>query len=124
LWLLPVYLFTYAADMVRVFLEHSLPMNDDDADRTLRLITYRSNAVERHFFAPMNMNFHTAHHLWPSIPYYGLPEADRLIRQSPRCDSGLIWRGSYLAYLLDYARRLPWNTASVGVRTGPETLGA
>jgi fatty acid desaturase len=108
LWLVPVYVFTYAADIARVFLEHSMPGGDDEADATLRLVTYRSSEIERRFFAPMNMNFHTAHHLWPSIPYYNLPEADRLIRQSPMRDGGLVWRGLYLAYLWDYARKLPW----------------
>jgi fatty acid desaturase/putative flippase GtrA len=109
LWLLPVYVFTYSADIVRVFLEHSVPGSDAEADAGLRLVTYRSNPVERRFFAPMNMNFHTAHHLWPSIPYYNLPEADRLIRQSPGRDDGLVWRDSYLVYLLDYGCRLPWH---------------
>jgi fatty acid desaturase len=108
LWLLPVYAFTYAADIVRVFLEHSMPGDDVDGDASMRLATYTSNPLERAFFAPMNMNFHTAHHLWPSIPYYRLPQADRLIRQSPGCDSGLVWRGSYLAYLWRYGRKLPW----------------
>jgi len=113
LWLLPVYIFTYAADIVRVFLEHSVPGNDDDADATMRLITYESNAIERVFFAPMNMNFHTAHHLWPSIPYYNLPKADRLIRQSPLRDGGLVWRGSYLAYLWEYGVKLPWFSGAM-----------
>jgi fatty acid desaturase len=106
LWVLPVYVFTYTADIVRVFLEHSLPGGDDVADTTMRLVTYASNRVERQFFAPMNMNFHTVHHLWPSIPYYNLPKADRLIRQSPACDGGLVWRGSYFAYLWQYGRSL------------------
>lgn len=108
LWLLPVYAFAYAADIVRVFLEHSMPCGDAEADASLRLITYRSNWLERQFFAPMNMNFHTAHHLWPSIPYYNLPRADRLIRAAPERPAGLVWRRSYLGYLLAYARGLPW----------------
>ena len=45
--------------------------------------------------------FHAVHHLWPSIPYYNLPTADRLIRQHPGA-AGLEWRGSYFAYLLTY----------------------
>jgi fatty acid desaturase len=56
--------------------------------------------------APMNMNYHAAHHLWPSIPYYNLPVADREIRYRPEA-AGLEWRGSYFAYLLRYWLRLP-----------------
>ena len=105
LWLLPVYLFMFLGDNFRSFAEHSHPQGDQVADRH-RLITYTSNPLERMLVAPMNMNFHIAHHLWPSIPYYNLPKADRLIRQHPGA-MGLEWRGSYFAYLLRYWLALP-----------------
>ena len=108
LWLLPVYLFTYTADIVRVFLEHSMLCTDQIADSTKRLVTYSSNAIERVFFAPMNMNFHAAHHLWPSIPYYNLPMADKLMQQWGNNKSAPVWRASYLSYLHQYLRQLPW----------------
>ena len=105
LWLLPVYLFMFLGDNFRAFAEHSHPESDEDADHH-RLITYTSNPFERMLVAPMNMNFHIAHHLWPSIPYYNLPAADRLVRQHPDA-AGLEWRGSYFAYLLTYWLALP-----------------
>jgi fatty acid desaturase len=49
----------------------------------------------------MNMNYHAVHHLWPSIPYYNLPAADREIRADGE-SSGLEWRGLYLLYLFRY----------------------
>ncbi len=104
LWLLPVYLFTYLGDNLRSFAEHSQPYHDSEGDKN-RLITYLSNPVERWFIAPMHMNYHAVHHLWPSIPYYNLPKADRLVRQRDPCE--LEWRGSYLAYLFRYARSQP-----------------
>jgi fatty acid desaturase len=67
LWLLPVYVFTYCGDQIRFFLEHAHPEPDESADAK-RLITYTSNPLERAFFAPMAMNYHATHHLWPSIP--------------------------------------------------------
>jgi fatty acid desaturase len=105
LWLFPVYAFAFLGDNVRSFAEHSHPEADEKADHH-RLITYTSNPIERMFFAPMNMNFHTVHHLWVSIPYYNLPKADQEIRQSPEARS-LEWRGGYLGYLLRYYRALP-----------------
>jgi fatty acid desaturase len=105
LWLLPVYAFMVLGDNFRSFAEHSHPEGDEAADRH-RLITYIGNPLERTLVAPMNMNFHVAHHLWPSIPYYNLPAADRLIRQHPAA-AGLEWRGSYFAYLLTYWLALP-----------------
>jgi fatty acid desaturase len=105
LLLLPVYVFMYLGDIVRSFLEHSHPEADEKADEH-RLITYTSNRLERVLFAPMNMNYHAAHHLWPSIPYYNLPTADRELRAHPG-SAGLEWRGSYLGYLVRYFLALP-----------------
>jgi fatty acid desaturase len=105
LWLLPVYLGAYVGDNIRSFAEHSHPESDQKADQH-RLLTYDSNWLERIFLAPMNMNFHATHHLYPSIPYYNLPIADREIRSMPEA-AGLEWRSSYLGYLWRYWRALP-----------------
>lgn len=105
LWLLPVYAFAYLPNLVRAFLEHAHPEDDDKADEH-RLMTYLSNPIERWFMSPMNMNYHVVHHLWPSIPYYNLPAADREIREKPEAD-GLIWRGSYAQSLVRYWLALP-----------------
>jgi len=104
LWLLPVYVFTFAADIVRVFCEHSLTVADTVADKTIRLISYISNPVERQFFSPNNMNCHIAHHLWPAIPYYNLPEAERIVRSMAKDGGALRWRNSYVAHLREYGR--------------------
>ena len=105
LWILPVYLFMFLGDNFRAFAEHSHPQNDRDSDEQ-RMISYISNPLERMLVAPMNMNFHAAHHLWPSIPYYNLPAADRLIREHPDSIS-LEWRRSYFGYLRRYWSALP-----------------
>jgi fatty acid desaturase len=47
------------------------------------------------------------HHLWRSIPYYNLPEADGLIRDwvaRKGGDENLIWRRSYLGFIVSYWR--------------------
>lgn len=114
LWLLPVYAFAYRADLTRVFCEHAMLTTDSKADAEMRLVTYRSNWLERQFFAPHNMNVHMAHHLWPSVPYYNLPKADRLIRRTlaeKGNDPRLVWRDSYAAFLLSYMR---WRSSPEG----------
>jgi fatty acid desaturase len=105
LWLLPVYVLMYLADLLRSFAEHSHPEADSKADRH-RLVTFISNPLERVFFSPMSMNFHTAHHLWTSIPYYNLAVADQAIRNRSGA-ANLEWRGSYVGYLLRYFLALP-----------------
>ncbi|MBO6538855.1 MAG: fatty acid desaturase [Rhizobiaceae bacterium] len=105
LWILPIYVFAYRADLVRVFCEHSMLMPDKRADETKRMITYTSHPLEKPFFAPHNMNYHTPHHLWPAIPYYNLPRADALIREylaKNGPDENLVWRRSYFGYILFY----------------------
>ncbi len=107
LWLVPVYLFTYLPNLIRSFVEHSHPEDDDTADEH-RLCTFLSNPIERLFMSPMNMNYHIGHHLWPSIPYYNLPIVDRELRALPaQRREGLNWRGSYLGYLWTYYVALP-----------------
>jgi fatty acid desaturase len=105
LWLLPVFAFTFLGDNLRSFAEHSHPEPDREADAH-RLISFCSNPIERLFLAPMNMNYHAVHHLWPSIPYYHLPLADAAIRADAAA-RGLEWRRSYLGYLWRYCAALP-----------------
>jgi fatty acid desaturase len=118
LWALPVYLFTYLGDSIRSFAEHSHPQNDIAADEH-RLLTYDSNIVERAFFAPMNMNYHAAHHLWVSIPYYNLPVADSEMRAHPLARE-LEWRKSYVGYLTRYALALPLEECRVSAVRRPD----
>jgi fatty acid desaturase len=60
------------------------------------------------FLAPMHMNFHAAHHLWPSIPYYNLPIADAELRDSAGADA-IDRRRSYVGFLWRFARGLPFE---------------
>lgn len=106
LWVLPVFSLTVLADNLRAFLEHSHPEPDEVADAH-RLVTNMPRWLERQWLAPMNMNFHAAHHLWPSIPYYNLPKADAALRQAPRAHEVMVWRGSYLGYLRRYLAAVP-----------------
>jgi fatty acid desaturase len=112
LWLAPVFGFTFLMDNLRTFCEHSQPEADSKAD-SHRLISYLSTPIERWFISPMNMNIHAIHHLWPSIPYYRLPEAARLVRSRPDGGGPLEWRRSYLGYLWRYWRALPLEECRV-----------
>jgi fatty acid desaturase len=67
LWLLPLVTVTVLGHLVRSFAEHAV--TDDERPRHgNRLITIRSNWVERFFVAPYSMNYHAEHHLLPSVP--------------------------------------------------------
>jgi fatty acid desaturase len=61
----------------------------------------------------MHMHLHAAHHLWPSIPYYNLPIADRELREHEGA-SAIEDRGSYLAFVWRFARGLPYDGCRPG----------
>jgi fatty acid desaturase len=105
LWYLPFFAFALLGDNFRTFAEHTVIGADREVDEH-RLVTYISNPIERIFFSPMNMNFHTVHHLWTSIPYYNLPKADAEIRAMP-ASADLEWRKSYIGFVIRYWLAMP-----------------
>jgi fatty acid desaturase len=102
LWVFPCALAVFF-DLIRVFCEHSeLHHNDAIADVGMRLHSFKSNVFEKLFFAPHNMNCHIAHHLWPAIPFYNLPKAEKILKKELINNGNLTWRGSYLGYIFKY----------------------
>ena len=101
LWVAPL-LIAVCCDMLRVFCEHSMVDGDDEADFSMRLVSYEANSLEKIIFSPHNMNHHIAHHLWPSIPYYNLDKAEKLIRPRVEANSPLVWRSSYFGWICRY----------------------
>ena len=112
LWWLPVYIFTFCADITRVMAEHASFEAESDADKGLRLVSFESNWLERQFFAPMGMNHHATHHLWPGIPYYHLAAAEAQLK-SHHLAERITWRGSYLVFVFSsYSKSLAiWRTS-------------
>jgi fatty acid desaturase len=100
MWLIPVAVFAVAFDLVRVFCEHSIEDESAATGTADRLIMIDSSPLERLLFAPMNMNHHVAHHVWPAIPYYNLPQATALIAaRGAASGRPLIRRKGYCSYL-------------------------
>ncbi len=44
--------------------------------------TINAGVIERFFFAPFNTNRHLEHHLYPTIPYYGLEKAHEIVKKT------------------------------------------
>ena len=116
LWWLPVFTFAFLGDNFRSFVEHSHLESDALADAH-RLVTTEASWLERQLVAPMHMNFHAAHHLWPSIPYYNLPAADAAMRAAP-AGAALERRRSYIGYLWSYAKALPIEGCGASAAVG------
>lgn len=118
LWWVPVYGFTFAADITRVFAEHATLGREEEADRAMRLVSFRSNWLERIFFAPMGMNHHAAHHLWPGIPFYRLRGTEARLAGRPLARA-IEWRGSYVAFLLAAGRASLRRASAAGPSSRP-----
>lgn len=104
LWLAPLASLTALCHLVRNFVEHAVTDNEMDSHSN-RLITIRSNLLERGLVSPYFMNYHAEHHLMPSVP---APRLKRLqSRLSTRDDlPPVLKRRSYGAALAGYLRSL------------------
>ncbi len=81
LWLAPLVTVTALSHLIRNFAEHAVT-EPEMATNGNRLITIRSNPLERGLIAPFNMNFHAEHHLLPSVPAPRLPELQKRLESN------------------------------------------
>jgi fatty acid desaturase len=88
--------------LLRSFVEHRA-----HADPALRTAVVEANPLWGLLF--LNNNLHIAHHVQPSLPWYGLPRAWRQMRDSAlgsrARSSGLVFRGGYLEVIRSYLFR-------------------
>jgi len=89
LWVLPRVSLLVAVDRIRLFAEHDLDGHADEFQRT-RIV--RGTWLERQLLAPLNINYHVEHHLFPGVPLYRIPELHRLLMQQPEYRAAVrIW---------------------------------
>jgi fatty acid desaturase len=103
LWLGPLYVMAFVPHKIRMLCEHAQLMLPDEAADGHRLLTFRPRWLERQLIAPLGLNYHAEHHMFPGVPYYALPDVAGHVRGSP----GVEERRSYLAFLVQCLRRLP-----------------
>lgn len=104
LWLLPLGTLTAGMHMVRSFCEHAIT-SEEATSHGDRLISVRSNPVERALVAPFYMNYHAEHHLFPGVPARRLPAVQRRLQSRPDGAAHLI-RRTYASALAGYVRSL------------------
>ena len=105
LWLAPLVTATVLGHLVRSFVEHAV--TDDEMPRhSNRLITIRSNFLERFLVAPYGMNYHAEHHLLPTVPASRLRKLHERLADREDLPPVLV-RTSYGEALRRYVRALP-----------------
>ena len=56
---------------------------DGSADVGYRTCHVQGSLLERIFIAPLNVNYHIAHHLFPAVPLYNFPKLHQRLLQHP-----------------------------------------
>ncbi|MGA9521472.1 MAG: fatty acid desaturase family protein [Myxococcaceae bacterium] len=80
-WLLPYFLWTAGANVLRTFAEHyDVDLEHASTpERVYAARVIRPSWLARLFIAPNNVGYHLDHHLYPSVPFYRLPELHALL---------------------------------------------
>jgi fatty acid desaturase len=108
-WLVPFCTWLILIMHIRSIAEHFALDSDNSTSKTRTTVL---GLAERCFIAPKNVNYHSEHHAFPSVPFYRLPELHRLMLSSEHyLDFTHLSRG-YLAVLRE-CRSEPLNCAGL-----------
>jgi fatty acid desaturase len=77
-WMLPMMTILQVLLRIRGIAEHAGYEPQPNQMLCSRTVV---NPIQTFFFAPHQVNYHMEHHQYPSIPFFRLPEAHRLMRQ-------------------------------------------
>ena len=80
MWFIPILTLLPAFARIRTIAEHNYEQSPDELDHTRHV---DGRAIERFFIAPLNINYHIAHHYFPSVPHYNLPRLHRALIAFP-----------------------------------------
>jgi fatty acid desaturase len=104
LWLVPLASVTAFCHLLRSFVEHAIT-DSETAVHSNRLITIRSNLLERALVSPYYMNYHAEHHILPAVPAPRLGELQHRLTSRPDAPTVLV-RPSYGSAIRTYLRGL------------------
>jgi fatty acid desaturase len=96
LWVVPA-LVAGIFTNVRTLAEHALTVRIDRLSATRTVLSNRIVSL-----LMCNLNFHTAHHLYPAVPWYNLPRVHRLLQNEFRA-AGVQIYDSYTRFLIELA---------------------
>lgn len=89
LWMLPMFTLALALTRIRIVAEHPLDQHETELLRTRHV---DGTWLERFALSPLNINYHVAHHLFPSVPLYNLPKMHAILLADPAFrDEAQLW---------------------------------
>ena len=77
LWVLPFMTVLQFLLRIRGIAEHAGYQPNENQALNARTVI---NPLQTFFLAPHGVHYHIEHHLYPSIPFYSLPEAHRILK--------------------------------------------
>jgi fatty acid desaturase len=95
LWVLPAVTVLGFFFRIRTVAEHMALSCTDELNSTRHV---DGTLVERFFFAPLNINYHVAHHLFPSVPHYNLPRLHDILLEDPDVKNRIESCKTYLGF--------------------------
>lgn len=95
LWLLPLSTFTQALMRYRTLGEHLAIPNRTELDASRHT---DGTLLERWSIAPLNINYHIDHHLFPSVPFYNLPALHAALLKNETYRAHAVLRKTYLGW--------------------------
>jgi fatty acid desaturase len=78
LWIVPMSTFLGAMVRMRAVAEHLVCPSKNELNESRHV---EATWFERLTIAPLNVNYHLAHHLFPSVPWYNLPKLHQKLRR-------------------------------------------
>lgn len=92
LWVLPSMTVLPALLRLRGIAEHEGDVGHDEVSVSRHV---DAGWLESFVLAPRHIRYHVAHHLFPSVPWYNLPELHSRLMQQPEYAARLVTRPSY-----------------------------
>ncbi len=89
-WLLPAITALQVLLRIRGIAEHAGYKQNEDQRLNARTVV---NPLQAFFFAPNRVNYHIEHHVYPSIPWYRLPEVHQLMKERGSLPPKNLFRG-------------------------------
>ena len=94
LWIAPALTFFMLFIRLRWISEHTFRPATDEVRDTRHV---DATTLEQLFVAPLNVNYHIAHHLYTSVPFYNLPALHKRLLAEPHYAAEARSYGSYFS---------------------------
>jgi fatty acid desaturase len=101
-WLVPLLTWLNVVLRIRSIAEHC---GIAAADPFFRTRTTIASTIERLLVAPRHINYHTEHHLYPSVPFFNLPQLHRELMNVARYRTAATINRGYVSVLREVTTR-------------------